>query len=73
MNDQKLPPYQRLKAIINDEPHLTDKASKNIDSLLGIESSPTLYDKIKDFFLKIDSKIFSKRSKITNVYSKRKR
>lgn len=73
MEDLKLPPYQRLKNLIDDEPHLTDKGSKNLDDLLGIEYKPTIWDKIKSFFLKIDSKIFAKKSKITNVYSKRKR
>jgi hypothetical protein len=69
--DQKLPPYQRLKSILTegDEPHLTDKASKNLDDLLGIKpSEPTFWDKVKSFFLKIDEKIFSKPSRKWNTY-----
>ena len=73
MTDQKLPPFQRLKILINDEPSLTDKGSKNLDSLLGIESrKPNIFDKIKGLFIKLDSLIFAKRSKITNIYSRRK-
>lgn len=69
--DQKLPPFQRLKNILTEgeEPLLTDKASKNLDELLGIKTSePTFWDKVKDFFLKIDSKIFSKTSRKWNTY-----
>ena len=75
----KLPPYQRLKNILTegDEPVLTDKASRNLDSLLGIETKnvePNFLEKIKSFFLKIDTKIFSKPSKKWNTfYHKRKR
>ena len=72
IDDQKLPPYQRLKMLVNDEPTLTDKASKNLDEILGVEKNkPTVWDKIKELFIKIDSLIFAKRSKITNIYTKR--
>jgi hypothetical protein len=71
IDDQKLPPYQRLKMLVNDEPTLTDKASKNLDEILGVQNKPTVWDKIKELFNKIDSFIFAKRSKITNIYTKR--
>lgn len=72
-DDQKLPPYQRLKILINDETELTEKGSKNLDILLGTEEKkPTIFDKIKRFFIKIDTIIFVKKSKITNKYHKRK-
>ena len=71
--DQKLPPFQRLKMLIDDEPTLTDKGSKNLDALLGVEPrKPNILDKIKGLFIKLDSLIFAKRSKMTNIYSKRK-
>jgi len=68
--DQKLPPYQRLKTIlIEGDSQLTEKASKNLDEILGIKpKEPTLWDKVKDFFLKIDLKIFSKPSRKWNTY-----
>ena len=54
MNEnQKLPPYQRLKNILTEgeEPHLTSKASKNLDDLLGIKpTDPTFWDKVKFLF-----------------------
>ena len=72
IDDQKLPPYQRLKILIDDEPTLTDKGSKNLDDLLGVEPrKPNIFDKIKGLFIKLDSLIFAKKSKITSTYSKR--
>lgn len=74
-NIEKVVPYKRLKAILSEgsEPELTDQASKNIDDLLGIKDNPTnFWEKIKNFFSKIDSKIFSKPEKISNRYQKRK-
>lgn len=75
---QKLPPYQRLKNILTDgdEPYLTNKASRNLDALLGIETKklePTIFDKIKSFFLKIDEKIFSKPSRKWNTFYHKRR
>jgi hypothetical protein len=65
--DLKLPPYQRLKSIFN-EGELTDKASDNLDELLGLkkEKKNNFFTKIIDFFKKIDSYIFRKPSKINN-------
>lgn len=72
-DDQKLPPYQRLKILVSDEAELTEKGSKNLDLLLGIEErKPTLFDRIRGFFIKMDSLIFAKKPKITNIYTKRK-
>lgn len=72
-NIEKLPPYKRLQAILSDgsEPTLTEKANDNINSLLGLEDKPTFWDRVKLFFNKIDSKIFSKGPKISNRYQKR--
>ena len=70
MEDLKLPPYQRLKNILTEEenPHLTDKASKNLDELLGVKpKEPNMIDKIISFFKKIDSKIFAAKSRKWNT------
>ena len=64
MNEnQKLPPYQRLKNILTEgeEPQLTSKASKNLDDLLGIKpTEPTFWSKVNIVLKKIDEKIFNK-------------
>lgn len=70
-NDKKLPPYNRLKMMLRDDNEVTEKASKNLDELLGVLKRPSLFDKLKKFFKKIDSYIFSK-SKLTNKYTKRR-
>ena len=77
-NIEKVTPYQRLQAILSEgksakELKLTDKASDNLESLLGKEdkSKLSIWDKIRNFFRKIDSKIFSKGNKISNRYQKR--
>jgi hypothetical protein len=73
--DQKLPPYQRLKNILNEgeKPSLTIKASKNLDEILGIQpKEKNLLDKFFDIFKKIDRKIFSEPSRKWNTnYHKR--
>jgi hypothetical protein len=68
--EQKLPPYQRLKTILTEgDSQLTEKASKNLDEILGIKpKEPTFWDKVKDFFLKVDQKIFSKPYRKWNTY-----
>ena len=72
MNEnQKLPPYQRLKNLLTEgeETHLTFKASKNLDDLLGIKpTEPTFWSKVNIFFKKIDEKIFSKPYRKWNTY-----
>jgi hypothetical protein len=68
---EKLPPYQRLKALVNDNTELTENGSKNLDSILGIETKPSIIERIRSLFNKIDSFIFAK-SKITNRYHRRK-
>lgn len=69
MDDLKLPPYQRLKTILKDgEVELTEKASDNLDELLGIkkEKKTGFLDRLKSFFNKIDSFIFRKPSRTNN-------
>ena len=70
--DLRLLPYDRLKSILTDE-ILTEKASANLDELLGIKSikKNNLFTKIADIFKKIDSVIFKKPSKISNNPHKR--
>jgi hypothetical protein len=73
---QKIPPYQRLQNIFSEEKEslLTNKANNNINKLLGIEDKeikPSIFNKISKIFLWIDSKIFSKNSKISSRYQKR--
>lgn len=75
MDNLKVTPYQRLKGILN-EGDLTDRASQNLDDLLGVkkETKETFLDKIFKFFRKIDSFIFKKGSTIMNTTPyKRKR
>ena len=69
MDNLKLPPYQRLKATLKDgEIELSSKASDALDELLGIKEKKqvSIFDKIKKFFEKIDSMIFSKKSRMNN-------
>jgi hypothetical protein len=76
-NLEKAAPYQRLQAILSEgksasELELTKKGRNNIDELLGIEEETlTTWEKFKNFLKKIDSKIFSKPSKISNRFQKR--
>jgi len=77
-NIENVTPYQRLQAILSEgksakELKLTNKGHNNLDALFGKEEKgvPSFFDKIKSFFAKIDSKIFSKSGKITNRYQKR--
>ena len=73
--DLKLKPYDRLQAILSekDTGKLTKKGESKLDELLGNTKERTFLDKIKDFFLKIDSKIFKSPSRMFNTnYKKRK-
>lgn len=75
-NYEKIKPYQRLQNLFSEgeEPVLTDKANDNINKLLGLdekEIKTSIWDKIKEFFLKVDGKIFAKNSKISSRYQKR--
>jgi len=74
MSDLKLPPYQRLRSILT-EGELTDKASDNLDEILGTKKKgPNFVDKIVGFFKKIDSFIFRKSNRMYNTTpSRRKR
>lgn len=71
---QKLPPYNRLQNMFSEgeEPVLTEKANDNINKLLGVEDKPSILDKIKKFFQKIDGYIFAKNGKITNKFNSRR-
>ena len=77
MENQKLPPFDRLKVILSEDekPTLTDKASKNLNSILGIEEkySNTFFENISIFFKKIDSYIFKKSSRQWNTEFHRRR
>jgi hypothetical protein len=74
--DFKLKPYDRLQAILSekDTGKLTKNGESKLDELLGTTKKITIFDKIKDFFLKIDSKIFKSPSRMfnTNYYKRRK-
>jgi hypothetical protein len=72
MEDLKITPYQRLKLALKEDNDMTlsDKASKNLDELLGIEPEKkriTIWDKIVSIFNKIDSKIFRKSNPMYNT------
>jgi hypothetical protein len=74
-NIDKVKPYQRLQAILSDRKSskdlkLTDRGLSIIDDILGEEKEEKFLVKIKNFFLKIDSKIFTK-NKISNRFQKR--
>ena len=65
--DLKLKPYDRLQAILSekDSGKLTKNGESKLDELLG---------NIRDFFLKIDSKIFKSPSRMFNTtYYKRRK
>ena len=74
---EKVKPYQRLQAILSEgkkssELNLTKKGSDNLNQILGEEDSEiNIFEKIFNFFVKIDSKIFTNQS-ISNRYQKRK-
>ena len=74
--DLKLKPYDRLQAILSekDSGKLTKNGESKLDELLGVVKEKTILDKIKDFFLKIDSKIFKSPSRMFNTtYYKRRK
>jgi len=72
----KVTPYQRLQAVLSDgksskDLKLTDRGLSIIDDILGKEEEKqNTWTKIKNFFLKVDSKLFAKQ-KITNRFQKR--
>lgn len=73
--DLKLKPYDRLKAILseNNNGKLSNNAESKLDILLNIEKKENLFDKIKEFFEKIDTFLFKKRNMKNNtIYYKRK-
>ena len=76
-NIEKVGPYQRLQAILSDKKSskdlkLTSKGMSMLDDLLGKDEEViTTWLMIKKFFLKIDSKIFSKKGKISSRFQRR--
>lgn len=78
-NDEvrKVGPYQRLQAILSEgksakDLKLTDKANDILNDLLGEnEEEETFWTRVRNFFKKIDSKIFNKGQKVSNRYQKR--
>lgn len=80
-NDEvrKVGPYQRLQAILSEgksakDLKLTDKANDILNDLLGEEEEKekeNFWVRVKNFFKKIDSKIFNKGQKVSNRYQKR--
>lgn len=76
-NIKKVNPYQQLQAILSNNKSskdlkLTSKGMSILDDLLGKEEKlETNWSKIKNFFLKIDSKIFCKQEKITSRFQRR--
>ncbi len=76
-NIEKVGSYQRLQAILSENKSsknlkLTNKGMSILDDLLGKdEEVVTKWSKIKNFFLKIDSKIFSKQGKISGRFQRR--
>ena len=74
--DLKLKPYDRLQAILSekDSGKLTKNGESKLDELLGNTKKKTFLDKIRNFFLKIDSKIFKSPSRMFNTtYYKRRK
>lgn len=64
--DNKLPPYNRLRSLMT-EGELTQRGSNNLDEILGVKKKENIFlSKIKKFFIKIDSLIFTKGSKTNN-------
>ena len=76
-NIKKVNPYQQLQAILSNNKSskdlkLTSKGMSILDDLLGKEEElENTWSKIKIFFIKIDSKIFSKQGKISSRFQKR--
>lgn len=72
--DLKLSPYERLQSILSEKNagKLTENASNKLDYLLNDKvGEPSFFDKIigkiKSFFKKIDSLIFSDKSRGFNT------
>jgi len=75
--DLKLKPYDRLQAILSEKDNgkLTKNALEKLDELFGSKDKEnSFFDKVRDFFLKIDKKIFKSSSRMFNTtFYKRKR
>ncbi len=79
MNEQKLPPYTRLKSILQEgHETLTSKAEKNLDELLGVKqmskTNSNFINKILEKLKKKDNFIFKKQVNLYNTrFNKRSR
>ena len=74
--DLKLKPYDRLQSILSekDKGKLTKNASEKLDELFGSKDKETFFDKVRNFFLKIDKMIFKSSSRMFNTtFYKRKK
>lgn len=74
MQENKLAPYQRLKAIIKGEDVImTEKSLKNLDELLGESKKESMFSKFINYLKDLDRKIFTNQSKMyINKYRSRK-
>jgi hypothetical protein len=75
-NIKKVNPYQQLQSILSSNKSskdlkLTSKGMSILEDILSKEESVNTWSKIKNFLLKIDSKIFSKQGKISSRFQKR--
>jgi len=72
----EISPYEKLQNIFheNEEPTLTKNGKVVLDDIFGKDPEPkkSFFQKIVDFFKSIDSKLFPKGPKMTNIYHKRK-
>jgi hypothetical protein len=78
-DEPRLNQYDRLQAIFSEKNtgKLTPNAAEKLDWLLGEDKEPSIFEnftqKVKGFFSKIDSMIFSSKSKIGTTFQRRKK
>lgn len=71
---KKLKPYDKLQSILSEgnAGKLTDSANNKLDFLLDIEKRESFFEKIINFFKKIDAFVFkTSDNKTTNQYHRR--
>lgn len=72
----EIAPYQKLQGIFNEDekPVLSANGKSVLDDILGKDPEPekSIFQKFINFFKSIDSKLFPKGPKMTNIYHKRK-
>ena len=75
-NIPEISAYRKLQLIFNEgeDQKLTEKGRDVLDEMFGKdpEPNPTFLEKLYRFFKSIDSKLFPKGPKITNIYHRRK-